>query len=262
MIRKCAVEGSWAALQNIHLEPNMLDYVLDHLMSDSHEISPNFRIWIIGYSCPRYTPRALQNCTSRRFIYYINRIVQKFLLQSFLLDYCKINWSDEFYEYLFLFILKGVKIVRESAKSFRDSLLEVIEHNIIRCGASSRAPSANSSIHAGNSLELEKENDLYRSDKWHRLSLAVSCFHALLQERNRYKGFGFTGRVEFTLQDLKSALTIIKVRFCFQSWNAFEILLKNCSCVFRIVWWKSQSVLTYSKSRNESFKILYSKFSD
>ena len=60
-------------------------------------------------------------------------------------------------------------------------------------------------------MELEKENDLYRSDKWHRLSLAVCCYHALLQERNRYQGFGFSGRVEFTRQDLKSALTIIKV---------------------------------------------------
>ena len=102
--------------------------------------------------------------------------------------------------------------MRESVKSFRDSLLEIIEHDIIRCAASSRTASASTSFHTGTSVELDRESDLFRSDKWQRLSLAVSCFHALLQERNRYHGYGFTGRVEFTLQDLKSALTLIKVK--------------------------------------------------
>lgn len=77
--------------------------------------------------------------------------------------------------------------------------------------SSARASSAETSFQSANPSQLEKENVIFRSEPWRRVSLALFCFHALLLERNRYTNLGFSGIVEFTYYDLKSALILIKV---------------------------------------------------
>jgi hypothetical protein len=79
--------------------------------------------------------------------------------------------------------------------------------------SSARASSAESSFQSANPSQLEKENVIFRSEPWRRVSLALFCFHALLLERNRYTNLGFSGVVEFTYYDLKSALILIKVLY-------------------------------------------------
>jgi hypothetical protein len=111
------------------------------------------------------------------------------------------------------FCITGVKTVCESPTCFRDGLLEILRLDFVHDFSSARASSAESSFQSANPSQLEKENVIFRSEPWRRVSLALFCFHALLLERNRYTTLGFAGVVEFTYYDLKSALILIKVLY-------------------------------------------------
>lgn len=110
--------------------------------------------------------------------------------------------------------LAGVKTVCETPTCFRDGLLEILRLDFVLDFSSARASSAEASFQSANPSQLEKENVLFRSESWKRVSFALFCFHALLLERNRYSSLAFAGAVEFTYFDLKSALTLIKVSNC------------------------------------------------
>lgn len=62
-IRKCSDEGNWAVLQNMHLYPELVDDIVDKLQRDQQLFSPEFRLWMIGYSSSAYSARTLQYCT-------------------------------------------------------------------------------------------------------------------------------------------------------------------------------------------------------
>lgn len=104
-----------------------------------------------------------------------------------------------------------MKTVCESPTCFRDGLLEILRLDFVHDFSSARASSADSSFQSANPSQLEKENVIFRSEPWRRISLALFCFHALLLERTRYSTLGFAGLIEFTYYDLKSALILIKV---------------------------------------------------
>lgn len=118
--------------------------------------------------------------------------------------------SLNYFSNAFLFKL-GVKTVCESPSCFRDGLLEILRLDFVHDFSSARASSAESSFQSANPSQLEKENVIFRSEPWRRISLALFCFHALLLERTRYSTLGFAGLVEFTYYDLKSALILVKV---------------------------------------------------
>ena len=105
----------------------------------------------------------------------------------------------------------GVKTVSEPPNCFRDSILEILNLDFVQNYSVSRITSAETSFQAVNPSQVEKENILYRSDSWRRISFALYCFHSLILERMRYGSLAFRGRVEFTYYDLKSALTLVKV---------------------------------------------------
>jgi hypothetical protein len=159
---------------------------------------------MIGYASSQYSPMALQFCEWLD----INRVRQHFLV---LLNYDKRFW------------ITGVKTVCESPTCFRDGLLEILRLDFVHDFSSARASSAESSFQSANPSQLEKENVIFRSEPWRRVSLALFCFHALLLERNRYTNLGFSGVVEFTYYDLKSALILIKVLY--RMFLSFYILL-------------------------------------
>lgn len=107
--------------------------------------------------------------------------------------------------------ISGIKTVSEPPTCFRDGLMEILKLDFVHSFSVSRAASAETSFQATNPSQVEKENLLFRSEHWIRISFVLYCYHALLLERNRYGSLGFTGRIEFTYHDLKSALTLVKV---------------------------------------------------
>ncbi|KAK4009113.1 hypothetical protein OUZ56_014249 [Daphnia magna] len=165
LVRRCADEGNWAVVQNIHLYPDLVDEIVDQLRMEQKDFGNEFRLWLIGYASSQYSPMALQFC---------------------------------------------VKTVCESPSCFRDGLLEILRLDFVHDFSSARASSAESSFQSANPSQLEKENVIFRSEPWRRISLALFCFHALLLERTRYSTLGFAGLVEFTYYDLKSALILVK----------------------------------------------------
>ena len=62
-IRRCADEGNWAVIQNLHLYPEVVDNVLDEFERETKEFPEEFRVWMVGYSSSKYSSRALQYCT-------------------------------------------------------------------------------------------------------------------------------------------------------------------------------------------------------
>lgn len=106
-----------------------------------------------------------------------------------------------------------MKTVCEPPSCFRDGLLEILHLDFVHSFSTARATSAESTFQSANPAQVEKENLLFRSEPWKRISFALYCFHALLLERCRYETLGFEGAVQFTYHDLKSALTLIKVIF-------------------------------------------------
>jgi len=106
--------------------------------------------------------------------------------------------------------------VSEPPNGFRDSMIEIMNLDFVQSHSASRVTSAETSFQSVNPSTVEKENILYRSDSWRRISLALYCFHSLILERTRYESLAFAGRVEFTYNDLKSALTLIKVKTLFK----------------------------------------------
>lgn len=122
----------------------------------------------------------------------------------------------------------GVKTVCETPICFRDGLLEILRLDFVQSFLGARASSAEASFQSSNPSQVEKENLLYRSDTWRRVSFALFCFHALLLERNRYSSLGFSGVVEFTYYDLKSALILIKVTEGYNTMNhLIEVFLNK-----------------------------------
>ena len=117
------------------------------------------------------------------------------------------------YSNRFCLQLSGVKTISEPPNCFRDSMLEIMNLDFVQSHSESRVTSADNSFQSVNPSQVEKENVLYRSDSWRRISLALYCFHSLILERTRYGSLAFAGRVEFTFNDLKSALTLIKVNY-------------------------------------------------
>ena len=64
-VQKCAMDGTWAVLQNCHLFPKVLEVILDELANNQKRIHSEFRLWFVGYSSPHYTAPTLQNCNRR-----------------------------------------------------------------------------------------------------------------------------------------------------------------------------------------------------
>lgn len=112
---------------------------------------------------------------------------------------------------LVVICFEGVKTVCEPPTFFRDCLLEILRLDFVHSFSGARASSAETTFQSSNPSLLEKENSLFRSEPWRRVSFALFCFHALLLDRNRYSSLGFTGVIEFTYHDLKSALILLKV---------------------------------------------------
>lgn len=165
----------------------MVDTVLDEFDHDSKEFPEDFRVWMIGYSSSKYSSRALQFCKSIDFHYVdVVSIVSAF---------------------------PGVKTVSEPPTCARDALLEILTLDFVQSFSMSRSANVDTNFQPVNPAQVEKENVLFRSEPWKRISLALFCFHALYLERKRYESLGFSSSVELTYYDLRSALNLVKV-FC------------------------------------------------
>jgi len=55
-------ESNWAVVQNLHLFPHILDEVVEDLKRFGNAINSEFRLWMTGYSTPKYSSTALQYC--------------------------------------------------------------------------------------------------------------------------------------------------------------------------------------------------------
>ena len=68
----------------MHLFPNLVDEILDHLRADKKDFGHDFRLWMIGYASSQYTPMSLQYCnnsTLHIFPYYRTEFYFGSLLQ-------------------------------------------------------------------------------------------------------------------------------------------------------------------------------------
>ena len=107
----------------------------------------------------------------------------------------------------------GVKTVSEPPNCVRDALLEIQSLDFVQgFSVTSRSANADTNFQPVNPAQVEKENVLFRSEPWKRISLALHCFHALYLERKRYESLGVSSTAQFTYYDLRSALTLVKVR--------------------------------------------------
>lgn len=116
----------------------------------------------------------------------------------------------------------------EPPACFRDALIEILKLDFVHSFSASRAAAAETSFQATNPSQVEKENTLFKSEPWRRISFALFCYHALLLERCSYGSLGFSGRVEFTYHDLKSALTLVKVKYLLCNPFIMVVLLPSC----------------------------------
>jgi len=63
-------ESNWAVIQNLHLFPYILDEIVDDLKRFGNAINSEFRLWMIGYSTPKYSSTALQYCYDYKILQF------------------------------------------------------------------------------------------------------------------------------------------------------------------------------------------------